>query len=91
MSSDRFVRLILLALELASQWYTEYANQALRRQTAVLVKTQAALNRANAAINLKNLAGSSPVSARCPRSAGSIRRAKLPVGREPMRKEQAHV
>jgi len=39
----------------------------------------------NAAINLKNLAGSSPVSACCPGSAGPARksRAKLLVGQEP--------
>ena len=39
----------------------------------------------NAAINLKNLAGSSPVSACRPGSSGSLRkkRAKLPVGQEP--------
>ncbi len=45
----------------------------------------------NAAINLKKLAGSSPVSACRPESAGSRRktRTKLLVGQEPSRKELA--
>jgi putative transposase len=45
----------------------------------------------NAALNLKMLAGSSPVSACCPGSAGRSRKTstKLLVGQEPSRKESA--
>ena len=46
----------------------------------------------NAALNLKMLAGSSPVSACCPGSAGRSRKTstKLLVGQEPSRKESAY-
>ena len=47
----------------------------------------------NAAINLRNLAASSAVSACCPESAGSSRktRTKLLAGQEPSRKDQINV